>query len=274
VDAALAAAERKGFRLGAIGRTCALAAIGTFYLIAFPWPNNLVPAGIVLAIAGIGLLPLTLVGGRYERSGRYAVFAFDMAAISALLTFMPISSGGDIPQNLVFLTSRPTYFYVVLAVSILSLSPGLVLWTGFCAVLSLAAATAWIASAMERVATYADLQPAPTRERYLAVVFDPNFLAFSSRVAEAMAIALSTGIAALAVHRVRNVVRNHAAEEERRSRVQQLLGRYVQQQVTEQLIDGGQLAPQLREARPPSMRRFPSRSIAPVRSTPPARCSR
>lgn len=172
-----------------------------------------------------------------------------MAAISALLlTFMPIGSGGDIPQNLVFLTSRPTYFHVVLAVSILSLSPGLVLWARFCAVLSMAAATAWIASGMERVATYADLPPAPTREQYLAVVFDPNFLAFSSRVAEAMAITLSTGIAALAVHRACNVVRNQAAEEERRSRVQQLLGRYVPQQVAEQLIDGGQLAPRLREA--------------------------
>lgn len=61
-------------------------------------------------------------------------------------------------------------------------------------------------------------------------------------------IALSTGIAALAVHRARNMVRAHAAAEEKSNRVQQLLGRYVPAQVADQLVDMGQLAPQLREA--------------------------
>lgn len=248
VDAALAAAERKGFRLGVIGRTCALVAIAAFYLIAISWPNNLLPAVLLLAVAGIGLVPLALVGGRYERAARFVTFGFDMAAISAVLAFAPISTGGDVPQNFVFLTSRPVYYYVVLAVSILSLSPALVLWTGMCAVLGMTGATAWIMAGMEHVASYGSLPASPTREQYLAIVMNLNFLALPTRIAEALVMALSTGIAALAVHRARNVVRDHAAAEEKRSRVQQLLGRYVPTQVAEQLVDGGQLAPQLREA--------------------------
>ena len=61
-------------------------------------------------------------------------------------------------------------------------------------------------------------------------------------------IALVTCIAALAVHRARNVVRAHAAAEAERTRVQRIFGRYVPAQVAEQLIDAGQLAPQQREA--------------------------
>jgi class 3 adenylate cyclase len=234
--------------LGVIGRTCAVAAIATYHLIAFPWPNNLIIGGVLIAIAAIGLIPLALVGGRFERAGRFGFFAFDTALISAVVAFAPISSGGDIPQNFVFFSSRHVYYYVVLAVSILSLSPTLVLWTGFCAVLGLAGATAWIMSGMEQVVSFGDLPAAPTREQYFAVVFNHNFLAFPVRVAEGLLIALSTGIAALAVHRARNVVRDHAAAEERRSRVQQLLGRYVPEQIAEQLVSSGQLAPQLREA--------------------------
>jgi class 3 adenylate cyclase len=248
VEAALADAERKGFRLAVIGRSGALVAIAVFYLVAFQWPNNLVPAALILVVAVAGLAPLALVGRRWERGGRYAFFAFDVAAISALLAFAPLSGGDDIPQNFVFLSGRGDYYYVVVALSVLALSPALVLWTGLCAVAGLAGATAWIAAGMERVVSFGDLPRSPSREEFLAVVFSPDFLAIPVRVNDGLMIALSTVIAALAVHRARNVVRAHAAAEERRSRVQQLLGRYVPAQVAEQLVDAGRLAPQLREA--------------------------
>src|SRR3990167_7105005 len=248
VDAALLDAERKGFRLAVLGRTGALVAIAAFYLVAFAWPNNLVPAAVILAAAAGGLAPLALVGSRWERSGRYAFFAFDMAAISALLAFAPLSGGDAIPQNFVFLSGRSEYYYVVVALSVLALSPALVLWTGLCAVVGLAGATAWILSGMERVVSFGDLPRSPLREEFMAVVFSPDFLAIPVRGNAGLMIALSTAIAALAVHRARNVVRAHAAVEEKRSRVQQLLGRYVPAQVAQQLVDEGRLAPQLRQA--------------------------
>ena len=137
VESALAEAGRKGFRLAVIGRACALIAIACFYLAAFRYPNNLYVAGLILATAAVGLAPLGLVGTAWERVGRYALFALDAAVISAILAFAPLSSGDDVPQNLTFLSSRPEYYKVLVAVSILALSPALVLWTGC------AASAAW-----------------------------------------------------------------------------------------------------------------------------------
>jgi adenylate cyclase len=248
VDAALADAERRGFRLAVLGRTGALIALGLFYLVAFPWPNNLMMAALFLAAAAVGLVPLALVGGRFERAGRFAFFSFDVAAISAMLALAPLSSGGDIPQNYIFFSSRHHYYYVLVALSVLTLSPALVLWTGLSAAAGFAGAVAAIAAGMERVVGFGDLPRGPTREEFLVVAQSPDFLSIPVRVNEGLVIALVTAIAALAVHRARNVVRAHAAVEEKRSRVQQLLGRYVPAQVAEQLVDKGQLAPQLRTA--------------------------
>jgi adenylate cyclase len=248
VEASLADAERRGFRLAVIGRSCALVPIAVFYLIISRYPNNIVLAGVFLAAAAVGLAPLALVGSRLERASRFAIFAFDVATLTAVLAIAPLSTGGDVPQNLVFLSSRGEYYFVVVAISVLTLSPALVLWTGFCAVIGLAAATAWIMLGMEHVVTFSDLPPAPSREDFLAISTDPNFLATSTRIAEGVKIALVTAIAALAVSRARAVVRSHAVVAMERSRIQQLFGKYVPAQVAEQLIDSGQLAPQTREA--------------------------
>src|SRR4051794_24166833 len=248
IDSALADAERNGFRLAVIGHTCALVAIAVFYLAVVYFRSNIKIAGLILASAAVGLASLGLAGGRYERSGRYAFFAFDAAAVSAAIALAPLSSGGDVPQNLVFFSSRTEYYYLVVALSVLALSPALVLWTGFFAAAGLGIATAWIMTGMERVVGYRDLPPAPSRDEYLAVVLNPDFLNIGFRMNEVVVLTLVTGIAALAVHRARNMVRAHAAAEARRSRIQRIFGRYVPVQVAEQLIDGGQLAPQQRDA--------------------------
>ena len=141
VEASLAEAERKGFRLAVIGRTCALVPIALFYLATYGYPNNIYIAVLVLVAAAAGLAPLALVDGRYERASRYAFFAFDVAVLTAMLALVPLSSGGDVPQNIVFLSTRGEYYFVVVAISVLALSPVLVLWTGLCAVVGLASAT-------------------------------------------------------------------------------------------------------------------------------------
>jgi adenylate cyclase len=247
-ERALADAERKGFRLAVIGRSYALVAIAVFYVAALRYPNNIYIAGLILAAALVGLPPLALVGSRFERMARYALFTFDAATTSAIIALAPLSAGGDIPQNLVFLSSRTEYPYVIVALSILALSPALVLWTGLCAVAGLASATAWIMMGMERVVSLGDLPPAPSRQDYLATVLSADFLAVSVRVVEGLVLALVTCIAALAVHRARNVIRAHAAAEADRTRIQRIFGRYVPAQVAEQLLNAGQLAPQQRQA--------------------------
>ncbi|KFC75864.1 Family 3 adenylate cyclase [Bosea sp. LC85] len=212
------------------------------------YPNNLYVAGLIMAAAAIGIAPLGLRDSRYERTGRYALFAFDAVAIGAMLVLAPLSSGIDVPQNLVFLSSRPQYYYVIVAVSVLTLSPRLVIWTGMWATISLFGATIWIISGMDYFITFGDLPSNASRNDYLSNLLNPNFFSTGLRVNQAVLIAVVTGIAALAVHRARGMVRAHAAAEAERFRIERIFGRYVPAQVAQQLLQAGQLVPQQRNA--------------------------
>ena len=185
-------------------------------------------------------------GGPNERTARYAFFAFDTAA-SVMVALAPLASGDDIPQNLVFLSSRPEYYYALVALSVLALSPALVLWTGLCAVTGLAVATAWIMAGWSARGPR-DLPAVAFARRLSRRRAQSRFPRVGFRVNQAVVVALVTAIAALAVHSARNMVRAHAAAEAERTRIQRIFGRYVPAQVAEQLIKAGQLAPQQREA--------------------------
>jgi adenylate cyclase len=196
----------------------------------------------------MGLLTLLAVGTRFERLARFSLFAFDTCIITALLAFGPLSSGDDIPQNLVFITARVQYYYIVISAAVLTLSPALVLWTGGWAVFGLGGATTWILSGMSSVLTLRDLPPSPLRAAFFETVLDPSFLGLSMRFQEGLILAVVTSIAAWAVHRARNVVGAHAKAEAGRRRVKSLFGRYVPASVVTELIDEGHLEPQMLEA--------------------------
>nr|WP_299496381.1 adenylate/guanylate cyclase domain-containing protein [uncultured Rhizobium sp.] len=248
IATALSNAERKGFRIAMIGRTVAVALIAVAYLLSYYFPINVGIAAITSLIGLGGLISLAAVGTRYERHARYAVFAFDATAVTVLLAFVPLSSGGDVPQNMVFLTSSVQHYYIVIAAAVLTLSPPLVLWTGAWAASGLLFATAWILSGMDTVVSYSNLPISPSPEIYIQTVLDPNFIGIASRLQEALIIALVTAIAALAVHRARRVVSDHAKAEAGRHRVQSLFGRYVPAPILRELLDDGHLAPQARDA--------------------------
>jgi hypothetical protein len=203
VDAALTEAER-GLPAGRARLGRAMTAIAVFYFVTISGPNSIKVPAVAVALACIGLAPLALVGRRGERAGR-CLLRINVLVVS-LLAVVPISSSGDVPQNFVFFSSRQHYYYVIVAVSVLTLSPTLVLWTGLCAVAGLAGATAWIADGMEQIVSYRDLPSAPSREAYLAIVHDPNFRNIPVRMNEALVVALTTALAALAVYRARAVI--------------------------------------------------------------------
>ncbi len=245
---ALRRAERTGFKIAVIGRTAAVMLIAVAYLLSYYFPINVGIFGITATIALGGLTSLAAIGTRYEKQARFALFAFDATAVTVLLAFVPLSSGGNVPQNLVFLTSSVQHYYLVVAAAILTLSPPLVLWTGAWAAGGLLFATWWILSGMEQVVSYNNLPIAPPRDVYIDTVLNPNFLGIASRIQEALIIVLVTAIAALAVHRARQVVRDHAKAEASQRRVQNLFGRYVPAPVLRELLDEGHLVPQTRLA--------------------------
>lgn len=245
---ALRKAERAGFRIAVLGRTVAVMALALSFLLSYYYPINLGIFGITTLIALAGLTSLAAIRTHYEKPARFALFAFDASSVTVLLAFVPLSSGGDIPQNLVFLTSSVQHYYLVVAAAVLTLSPPLVLWTGAWAAGGLLFATWWIMSGMAQVITYASLPISPTRDVYLKTVLNPDFLGLASRVQEMLLVLLVTAIAALAVHRARRVVSDHAEARASERRVQKIFGRYVPAPVLRELLDEGNLAPQTRLA--------------------------
>lgn len=248
IDIALEQAERKGFVFAVFGRAVAIGIIAFFALWGYYFPINIAVFAATLAVALTGLTALLLVGSRCEKVARFAVFTFDPLLISALLIFAPLSSGGDVPQNLVFLTSRVQNYYLVIAAAVLTLSPVLVIWAGFWSIVGLASATLYITFGMGEYLTFNDLPRGPSREAFINVVLNPNFIGLSSRAQETLIIGAVTGITAFAVHRAKLVVRAHASAEAGRRRVQGLFGQYVPASVVEELLDEGHLAPQTRQA--------------------------
>lgn len=245
---ALSIAERAGFKIAVGGRTAAIMLIAVAYLLSYYFPINIAIFAITTAIALGGLTTLKAIGTKHEKHARYLLFAFDASVVTILLAFIPLSSGGHVPQNLVFLTSSVQHYYLVVAASVLTLSPPLVLWTGAWAAGGLLFATWWISSGMNAILSYNDLPISPSPEVYIQTVLSPDFLGIASRVQEALIISLVTGIAALAVHRARKVVSEHAEAKARQQHVQNLFSRYVPAPIVSALVDEGQLAPQTREA--------------------------
>lgn len=248
IDVALSRAERKGFVLAVVGRGIAIGTVALFSLWGYYFPINIAVFGVTLAVALLGLMALLISGSRSQRMARFVLFAFDPILISALLAFAPLSSGGDVPQNLVFLTSRVQNYYLFIAAAVLTLSPALVIWTGFWSIVGLGLATLYITLGMNDYLTFNDLPRGPSREVFINIVLNPNFIGLSSRAQEILIIGAVTGITAFAVHRAKLVVRAHASAEARRRRVQSLFGRYVPPSVVEELLDEGHLAPQTRQA--------------------------
>ena len=248
IEAALSRAERAGFKIAVIGRTMAIMLMAFSYLFSFYFPINLGISALTAVIALIGPVSLAAVGTCYEKQARYGLFAFDAAVVTIVLAFVPLSSGGDVPQNLVFLTSIVQHYYLVVAAAVLTLSPPLVLWTGAWSAGGLVFATLWILSGMEHVLSYGDLPISPTRDVFIATVLNPDFLGIASRVQEILILASVTAIAALAVHRARRVVRDHANAKASQRHMRNLFGRYVPSSVLPELLNEGHLAPQMRPA--------------------------
>jgi adenylate cyclase len=83
-----------------------------------------------------------------------------------------------------------------------------------------ASATAWIMLGMERIVSLGNLPSSSSREDVLVVVLSPDFLGIPVRVIEGVVTGPVKRIAALAVHRARNVVRTNAAAEAERAQMQ------------------------------------------------------
>ncbi|MEM8653352.1 MAG: adenylate/guanylate cyclase domain-containing protein [Pseudomonadota bacterium] len=255
--ARLIRAEQTGLRLAIACRTAVTGLAFAWYVGAPILFSEFEPrfAAIMalLLFTAVGVAHLAVIGTRFDRWWmKYAVYSLDTLSICATFALIPISRADDIPQIIAFRAYGIYYLFPVLAVSCLSLSWRLVLWTGEMCVLGWWGAFLWVSLEMEQVLSWADIPAAATRADYEAVFLSIDFIGRGNRIEETAMILFAALALAVAVYRARSVFFAQVAsdlewrrERTARERVSALFGKYVPSEVAQSLIaNDGRLRPQ------------------------------
>jgi adenylate cyclase len=230
--AALSNAEQAQLKLAIKGRVIGALPFLAHYEAVGQLTAILPGLGALVLFIGLGLLHYWLIATGLEVNWqRFAFAAIDACIVCAFASFAHVSGAGDVPQIFMFRVHTVAYLLLFLAISTLSLSPSLVLWTGGSQVVGLWVAFAWIVSGMERTVSWADLPSQPSQQDFLALFSDPDFIGTESRITESMIIVVSAAILALAVKRARSLVQTEA----RALAARENLARYVSPNLVERL---------------------------------------
>ncbi|MEM7544452.1 MAG: adenylate/guanylate cyclase domain-containing protein [Pseudomonadota bacterium] len=244
-------AEQTGLRIAIMCRT---AAVGLAFAWFLSWmlttEESPSAAGLIalLVFTLIGIGHLLIIGGRFDRPWiKFAIYGADMAGICAVFAFAPLYSGGDVPQVIAFRAYGVHYLMVPVALACLSLSAGLVIWTGMIGVIGWWTAFQIAIRDLEKPLSWADLAPGSDADGYLSLILSPNFTGQGNRIEEMAFLLIISAVLALAVYRARRVFLAQVEAEAERERASQILGQYVPSSVAARLLeDGAALTPQVR----------------------------
>lgn len=249
-------AEQRGLRLAILCRTF-IAGVVLIYLAGWGLFGDMSPRPWALVAVFMfvvtGVAHLSVIGSAYDSPWiKYAIYAFDAASICALFVIIPVSRADDVPQIIAFRAYGIYYLFPILALSALSLSWKLVLWTGVAISASWWAAFFWVTSTMARTLSWADVPLQATRDDYEAIFLSIDFIGQGNRIEETGFLMVTAFVLAVVVYRARSVFfaqikaeAKERREREKRSQVAETLGRFVPEEIADRVIrSGGAMAPQ------------------------------
>ena len=256
----LARAEATGLRISIACRTLAVFACVVMFLTSYGSVDRLprVWGGVGLAtIFLIGLLYLPIIGSKWDRPYvKYLVFTIDILIVCALFVLIPVSPFDEVAQIIAFRAYGIYYLLPFVGLACLSLSWGLVAWTGGVIGVGWWAAYIYVIAGMERTLSWGDLPRKPTAQDYENVFLSPDFIGIGNRVEETAFVIILSLILAVAVYRARELFfaqlrAEQAREAERieRERASRILGQYVPETIAQSLLDQSFVVePQVRRA--------------------------
>ena len=244
-------AEQAGIKLSIIGRTVALILLGIWLVWSRARDLTLARDYLLLlsVFAVLGVVHYSLIETRFDKRWiKYVFVTLDIAIVSALVATRPLyESAAQLPPVMTFRVPIFPYYFVILAVAALSLSPGLVLWTGITGAVGWFGAYLHAASGVKGVLDWNAIPPNPTAEEVMAVVLDPKF--GGSRVQEMLALVMVALLIAVVMWRARSTLKRQLVAERDRATVSAIFGRFVPRAIADAIIAGrGTLAPIEREA--------------------------
>ena len=259
--AQLERAERNGLRLAIACRTAVIAIFLVWYVGSLTFSSGIEPRLTIILMLGLftgfGVAHLFVIGTRFDHVWmKYAIYAADISAICVLFATLPISSIDGVPQILAFRAYGIYYLFPVIAMACLSLSWGLVIWSGLVVVVGWWGAFLSVIKDMPVTLSWGDMPAPATTEDYRTIFLSLDFIGQGNRIEETVFLFLSSLILALAVYRARQVLLSQVAatigqarERAARERISDTLGRYVPATVADMLINNpAALEPHTRHA--------------------------
>lgn len=246
-------AEQSGLRLAIIGRIITLVLLGAWLVgTRAEDPARALGYALVMAIFAIlGVIHYALIGTGLDRRWlKYAFVTLDVAIVSILVATQPMyATAADLPAVTGFRAPTFVYYFVILGITALSFSPGMVLWTGIIGALGWIGAFQHAAGKVPGVLNWSDIPAKPTAEQVLAVLLDSRFGGLNGRIQEALALIVVAFLIAAVMWRARNALQRQLEAERDRATLSGIFGKFVPETIVNAMIAGrGVLAPVKREA--------------------------
>ena len=247
----LYAAEARGLRLAILCRTLAVLACAIWFFLSYQSIGQLPRGWGVFGLAMfviIGAAYYPLIGSRRDRPWvKYIIYTLDVLLLCALFVVIPVSAADKVPQIIAFRAYGIYYLLPFLGLACLSMSWGLVAWTGTVIAAGWWGAFWYVISGMEQTLSWGDLPSGPTASDYERIFLSPDFISIGGRVEETGFVLITAFILSLAVYRVRQVFFAQVQAEDAREKVSRTLGQYVPETIARRLLDSeGALEPQVR----------------------------
>ena len=201
-------------------------------------------------LALIGLLHYAVIGSGVDRPWvKYVFITIDITIFCLAVILSDAFPSADLPQVMIFRFDVFQYYFIILAVTAFSFSPGMLIWSGFVGAAGWMAAYAWLSHNIPNRQNWTDLPDNPTQEQFYAFFFNPDFAPIGSRFQEALTFIVVAVLIAIVMRRARDTVHRQLEAEQDLLAISQIFGRYVPESVVSAMIaDRGALAPVERRA--------------------------
>ncbi len=225
-----------GLRLATYARLVALVVIAVWLVAAQREISVIYYLGVVAVFAVLAFIQLAAASGGPGRAWvKYVFTALEMALLAVVLVHPnPLASHmAEIPPAMFVRGQNFLYFFVLLALTALSLSPGYVLWSGIAAGAAWSSGVLWVIAqpGTVTVTTFAEYRAMTLADR-AAAQFDPDYVDVIVWQQQVLLILVVAGLIALAAGRARRVVERQAILERDRAS----LARYFSPNIVDNLI--------------------------------------
>lgn len=243
--------ELSGLRLAIQGRLVALGVLAVYTLLSV---GGALLYNSLLYVGGLTLLSLVFFGlirsGSYRPWMSYVFVLLEIVIVAdAVLTPNPFNPS-PWPDAMVYRYDNFYYFFILIAVSVFSYSPWLVLWSGVCTATVWGVGLWWhlaLPGTLTLGAVLADEARDPSSLSVMSAYLDPNLILVGGRVKEMVVAVLVSGLLAIVVWRGRRTVARLLQTASERALLRDLFGRYVPESVARSIIeDQGVLRPENR----------------------------